>query len=116
MDKSTPEKPQKKSLFSRFRDSKKSVPLSDEDIQKYTGKTREELNAWADTQPGVGRNQLAGRATIGPAAGLSGVAMGEGLGGWGWSAEPNDVNRGMKFPPTKKGETEEISEEISEKK
>jgi hypothetical protein len=110
MDKPTPEKPQKKSLFSRFRDSKKSVPLSDEDIQKYTGKTREELNAWADTQPGVGRNQLAGRATIGPAAGLSGVAMGEGLGGWGWSAEPNDVNRGMKFPPTKAGETQEISE------
>ncbi|KAF5019593.1 hypothetical protein F66182_8403 [Fusarium sp. NRRL 66182] len=89
-----------KSLYRRFKDSKKSVPLSDEDIQKYTGKTREELSAWADSQPGVGRNQLAGRAA-GPASGLAGVAIGDGLGGWGPSAEPNDANRGMKFPPSK---------------
>ncbi|KAF5000173.1 hypothetical protein FGRMN_1987 [Fusarium graminum] len=108
---SSTEQGQNKSLYQRFKDSKKSVPLSDEDIKKYTGKTREELNAWADTQPGVGKNQLAGRVTAGGTSGLSGVAMADGLGGWGWSAEPNDANRGMKFPPTKKDESKEIPEE-----
>ncbi|KAM0352495.1 hypothetical protein ACHAPU_002163 [Fusarium lateritium] len=107
---SNTEQDQNKSLYKRFKDSKKSVPLSDEDIQKYTGKTREQLNDWADTQPGVGKNQLAGRVTAGGTSGLSGVAMADGLGGWGWSAEPNDVNRGMKFPPTKKDETKEVPE------
>jgi hypothetical protein len=96
---STSEPTEKKSLYRRYKDSKAPVPLSDEDIKKYTGKTREELKTWADSTPGVGKNQLAGRAMIGEAAGVSGVAMADGLGGWGFGAEPNDANRGMKFPP-----------------
>jgi hypothetical protein len=66
----------------------------------------------------VGKNQLAGRATIGETSGLAGVAMADGYGGWGPSAEPNDVNRGMKFPPkpaeVPASEVEEI--EVKEKK
>ncbi|EKJ77844.1 hypothetical protein FPSE_01937 [Fusarium pseudograminearum CS3096] len=96
---STSDSTEKKSLYRRYKDSKAPVPLSDEDIKKYTGKTREELGTWADSTPGVGKNQLAGRAMIGEASGLAGVAMADGYGGWGPSAEPNDVNRGMKFPP-----------------
>ena len=88
-----------KSLYQRYQDKKKSQPISDEDLKKYTGKSREELKAWADTQPGVGKNQLAGKITQGPASGLGGVAAADGYGGWGMGAEPNDGKRGMKFPP-----------------
>ncbi|WJG35369.1 pyridoxal phosphate-dependent transferase [Fusarium oxysporum Fo47] len=109
----------KKTLYERFQAGKKSVPLSDEDILKYTGKTRDELSTWADTQPGVGKNQLAGSVTAGPISGLGGVAMADGLGGWGPSAHPNDKNRGMKFPPTRENEakdTTEVTEVVEDKK
>ncbi|KAL4725626.1 hypothetical protein ACLX1H_007775 [Fusarium chlamydosporum] len=101
---STSDQTEKKSLYRRYKDSKAPVPLSDEDVLKYTGKTRDELKTWADSTPGVGKNQLAGRAMIGEASGLAGVAMADGYGGWGPSAEPNDANRGMKFPPSKADE------------
>ncbi|RGP78201.1 hypothetical protein FLONG3_3680 [Fusarium longipes] len=114
----TSETTEKKSLYRRYKDSKAPVPLSDEDIKKYTGMNREELKTWADSTPGVGKNQLAGRAMIGEASGLVGMAMADGFGGWGPSAEPNDVNRGMKFPPkpiqVPTLEVEEI--EVKEKK
>ncbi|RCI12627.1 hypothetical protein L249_0739 [Ophiocordyceps polyrhachis-furcata BCC 54312] len=70
--------------------------ITDDDIKKYTGKTRAELNAWADSQPGIGKNQLAGKMAMGPA---SGVGAGMGCGGWGPGAEPSGADRGMKFPP-----------------
>lgn len=82
-----------------MQDTKRKPPLSDEDIKKYTGKSRDELNAWAEHQPGVGKNQLAGKLALGSAPGLGGVATGAGYGGWGPGAEPNGPDRGMKFPP-----------------
>ncbi|KAF4982222.1 hypothetical protein FZEAL_2106 [Fusarium zealandicum] len=90
---------QKKSLYQRYQEKKRGPGLSDEDIQKYTGKSRQELNAWAETQPGVGKNQVAGRVAQGSTSGLGGVAVAEGYGGWGPGSEPNDGKRGMKFPP-----------------
>ncbi|PFH56703.1 hypothetical protein XA68_16118 [Ophiocordyceps unilateralis] len=78
-----------KSLYQRMQDKKRG-PISDEDIKKYTGKTRDELMTWAENQPGVGKNQLAGKLALGPASGL---------GGWGPDAEPTGADRGMKFPP-----------------
>ncbi|PHH79607.1 hypothetical protein CDD80_4369 [Ophiocordyceps camponoti-rufipedis] len=77
--------------------SSKAQPISDDDIKKYTGKTRDELATWADSRPGVGKNQLAGKLALGSA--MSGVAAGEGCGGWGPGAEPSGADRGMKFPP-----------------
>lgn len=57
--------------------------------------------AWAETRPGVGKNQLAGSATAGPTSGLAGMAMADGLGGWGPGAEPGDAkSRGLKYPPS----------------
>lgn len=91
-----------KSLFQRYQSAKSSKPISDEDLIKHLGKTREEIIAWGESEPGVGKNQLAGRAMAGPAGGLGGMAMADGYGGWGPSAEPNDGKRGMKFPPVKK--------------
>ncbi|KAH7260443.1 hypothetical protein B0J15DRAFT_492521 [Fusarium solani] len=111
-DAPTAEQPQKKSLYQRYQDQKRGPGLSDEDIKKYTGMNRDELNTWAETQPGVGKNQLAGRAA-GPASGLGGVAAADGLGGWGPSTEPNDGKRGMKFPP-EKPKTREIDEDESD--
>ncbi|UNI15876.1 hypothetical protein JDV02_002363 [Purpureocillium takamizusanense] len=92
----------KKSLYQRAQEKKRgpgTSGLSDEDLQKYTGKTRAEFDAWKETTPGVGKNQLAGKLAVGPASGLGGAATAGGLGGWGPDAEPNDKDRGMKFPP-----------------
>lgn len=99
---SGPEEKTKKNLYQRWQDKKRGKPISDEDLQKYLGKSREEIIAWSETRPGVGKNQLAGGIAIGPASGLGGVAAADGYGGWGPSAAPKDANRGMKFPPEKK--------------
>lgn len=96
------DEPPKKSLYQRFQGSKRGE-LTDEDIAKYTGKSRAELNAWAETQPGVGKNQLAGKLSAGPTTGLGGMAAADGFGGWGPSAEGKGDNRGMKFPPEEGG-------------
>lgn len=93
--------PAKKSLWQKRQDMKRGNEISEEDILKYTGKSRAELNSWAENQPGVGKNQLAGKLALGPTAGLFGASAGEGAGGWGMGHEPGDAkNRGLKFPPT----------------
>ncbi|KPM38281.1 hypothetical protein AK830_g8287 [Neonectria ditissima] len=92
-----------RSFYQRRQDRKRGKPLSDEDMLKYTGKSRDELKAWADGRPGVGKNQLSGTVTMGDTSGLGGMAAAEGYGGWGPSSNPNDENRGMKFPPAKEG-------------
>lgn len=84
----------KKSLYRRYEDKKRGPGLTDEDILKYTGKTRDELNKWAETQPGVGKNQAAGKISVGSASGFVGAGAGAGLGGWG-----AEGTRKMKFPP-----------------
>jgi hypothetical protein len=90
----------KASLYQRYQEKKRGPGLSDEDVLKYTGKTREELNAWAETKPGVGKNQLAGKVNLGSTSGLGGLGTADGFGGWGFGAEPGDAKtRGMKFPP-----------------
>ncbi|KAI5457006.1 hypothetical protein BGZ63DRAFT_395236 [Mariannaea sp. PMI_226] len=104
---SSTDKTPKKSLRERMRDQKRSKPLSDEDILRATGKSRDELQKWASQTPGVGSNQLAGKLAMGGASGLGGAAAAHGLGGWGPSAEPNDKNRGMKFPPKKEEDVKE---------
>ncbi|KAH6989154.1 hypothetical protein BKA56DRAFT_611438 [Ilyonectria sp. MPI-CAGE-AT-0026] len=68
----------KKSFFQRMQDQKKSKPLSDEDILKYTGKTRDELKTWSDTRPGVGKNQPSGKMAMGGASGLGSLAAADG--------------------------------------
>lgn len=97
---SSPEaKPEKKSFFKSWSDRKKSVPISDEDILKYTGKTREEFDTFRDSTPGVGGNRLAGTLAVGNSASFIGIGAGEGVGGWGPAAGASGPNRGLKFPP-----------------
>ncbi|KIX97580.1 uncharacterized protein Z520_06357 [Fonsecaea multimorphosa CBS 102226] len=55
--------------YASFQSSKRGTGLSDEDILKYTGKDRSELNEWAQNRAGVGGNQEAGR--IGSDSGLA---------------------------------------------
>lgn len=102
-NKPSSEEPPQKNILERMRDKKRGVPLSDEDILRATGKTRDELKEWADKTPGVGKNQLAGKINAGETTGLGGMAAADGYGGWGPGAEPNDGNRGLKFPPGKEG-------------
>ncbi|EQK97518.1 hypothetical protein G6O67_004597 [Ophiocordyceps sinensis] len=109
---SEPSSPADKSLYQRMQEKKRGPPLSDEDIKKYTGKSRDELNAWAGNQPGVGKNQLAGKLAVGGAPGLAGTAAGAGYGGWGPGAEPSGPDRGMKFPPKAEPKAGEESSQV----
>ncbi|KAJ0158691.1 hypothetical protein CTA2_11072 [Colletotrichum tanaceti] len=66
----------KKSLYQRYQDKKtgRDNVISDEDLLKYTGKSRDEINDWAKDRPGVAGNRAAGTLTAGPASGLGGMA------------------------------------------
>ncbi len=49
-----------KSLYKSYQDARlgRNNKISDEDLEKYTGKSRVEIEKWAETTPGVGKNQL----------------------------------------------------------
>ncbi|KAJ0373541.1 hypothetical protein COL26b_008262 [Colletotrichum chrysophilum] len=89
----------KKSLYQRYEDKNngRDKVISDEDLLKYTGKTREEINAWAKDRPGVAGNQAAGTLAAGPATGFGGMATADGFGGWG-----TDAGSEPKYPPQQK--------------
>lgn len=94
----------KKSLYQRYQDAKtgrNKPPVSDADLKKYTGMTRDEINDWARDRPHVAGNRLAGSIDVGPASGLGGTAAGEGFGGWGPGASSE-----LKFPPQQKNREE----------
>ncbi|KAK2752020.1 hypothetical protein CKAH01_06306 [Colletotrichum kahawae] len=52
--------PKKKSLYQRMVGSR-AGEISEEDMRKYTGKSKEELKEWAKDRPDVGKNQAARR-------------------------------------------------------
>lgn len=86
---------EKKSLYRKYQDLKRgsgTSALSDEELMKYTGKTREELNEWSKTAPGVAGNQRAGSLTAGGTSHI-GIAdgAGAGLGGWGREGSKDPV-------------------------
>ena len=100
----------KKSLYQRYVDAKtgRNLQISDEDMVKYTGKTKAELQAWSKDRPGVAGNQSAGKIALGPATGLSHLSIFEtskGSSGWGPGAEGK-----LKFPP-KRSEDDKKEEE-----
>lgn len=84
----------KKSLYQRFKDAKASKPISDKDLEKYTGMNKEELQDWAKDREGVAGNQAAGKINASPASGFAGYEAAHGVGGWGPDAEGK-----AKFPP-----------------
>ncbi|KAK5660602.1 hypothetical protein OQA88_13165 [Cercophora sp. LCS_1] len=93
----------KKSIYRRFQDAKRGE-LSEEDVLKYTGKSKDEIREWGKDRPGVAGNQAAGKLDMGGTSGLGGMATGEGYGGWGHGA-----NAPPKFPP--KSEAKKIDSE-----
>ncbi|KAJ0163008.1 hypothetical protein CTA2_3650 [Colletotrichum tanaceti] len=86
----------KKSLYRRFQDSKKG-DISDADVLKYTGMSKDALSEWATDRPGVGGNRAAGSIDAGNPSGLGGMMAGSGYGGWG-----PDSSGPPKFLPTAK--------------
>lgn len=82
--------PRKKSLYEKYQDRKRgpgTSNLTDEELMKYTGKTREEFDTFSKTAPGVAGGQAAGSITAGGNSGIGTMAgAGEGLGGWGTEA------------------------------
>ncbi|KAK3998161.1 hypothetical protein QBC44DRAFT_313949 [Cladorrhinum sp. PSN332] len=107
------DQPKKKSLYQRYWEFKnhRNKQISDEDMLKYTGKSRSQLNEWSKTAPGVGGNQPAGTLAAGPAHGIGGAAAGEGLGGWGFGAKGK-----LKYPNQgeQKKEGKKVDEDDSE--
>jgi len=90
---SEPPAKEKKSLYRRFHDAKRGE-ISPEEVLKYTGRTKEEINEWAKNEPGVAGNRAAGTLSMGATTGLGGMSAADGYGGWG----PNS-NAPLKFPP-----------------
>jgi hypothetical protein len=97
-----PENAPKKSFYRRYQDSKasRSDRISEEDMLKYTGKTKTEINDWSKDTPGVAGNRAAGTLAMGATSGLGGVAAGDGYGGWG-----PDSHGPLKYPPRKNEES-----------
>lgn len=88
----------KKSWYRRYQDAKsgRNNPISDEELKKYTGKSREELSDWSKDRAHVGGNRNAGSITVGPASGWGGMSAAGGFGGWGFGAKGD-----LKYPPEK---------------
>lgn len=61
----------KKSLYTRYKNARmgRDNKISSEDLEKYTGKSRTELEKWAETTPGVGKNQVSITAGCSPGIG-----------------------------------------------
>jgi hypothetical protein len=74
----TAPKPEKKSLYRRYHDSKRRE-INDEDLKKYTGMTKAEISGPWSKGKEVGGNQLAGKTALGDASWT-------GWAGWGRSA------------------------------
>jgi hypothetical protein len=87
----------KKSWYERYQSSKRGE-INPDDVLKYTGRTKEQINEWAKNEPGVAGNQAAGKIDMGGTTGLGGMSAAEGYGGWG----PNS-NAPLKFPPRQPG-------------
>ncbi|KAF4773598.1 hypothetical protein HER10_EVM0002258 [Colletotrichum scovillei] len=104
---SQPNPSPKKSLYRRFQDSKRGE-ISDADVLKYTGMSKDALNGWAADRPGVGGNRAAGSITAGSPSGLGGMMAETGYGGWG-----TDANGTPKFPPAIKSENRESDDEAA---
>lgn len=60
----SPPAAKKPGWYARY-ESKKRGEISDEDLQKYLGKSKGEIMAWAENEPGVGKNQSAGKLSRG---------------------------------------------------
>ncbi|RYP91797.1 hypothetical protein DL770_002053 [Monosporascus sp. CRB-9-2] len=63
--------------------------ISNEDLEKYTGKNRTELEKWAETTPGVGKNQVSIAAGSSPGIGGELAAQAGPLG----TNKPRDFSR-----------------------
>ncbi|KAH8168649.1 hypothetical protein LIA77_11913 [Sarocladium implicatum] len=98
--------PKKQGWYARFEASKRGE-IRDEDLQKYLGKSKDEIMTWAENEPGVGKNQSAGKIDLGGASGLGGMAAADGYGGWGNSIGAKDKDGGLKYPP-KQPEKKEV--------
>ncbi|RYP80867.1 hypothetical protein DL769_002245 [Monosporascus sp. CRB-8-3] len=65
--------------------------ISNEDLKKYTGKSKTELEKWAETTPGVGKNQV-GKNQVSIAAGSS-PGIGKGTRGPSWAVGNEQAER-----------------------
>ncbi|KAM7186043.1 hypothetical protein V8F33_012034 [Rhypophila sp. PSN 637] len=101
-------KKEKKSLYRRYQDAKsgRNKTISDEELLKYTGKTKDQIVDWGKNTPGVAGNRLAGTLAMGGTTGLGGMAASEGFGGWGTDAgrEPKVGPDGKDLNKKKKGD------------
>ncbi|KAB5522055.1 hypothetical protein GE09DRAFT_1154966 [Coniochaeta sp. 2T2.1] len=80
--------------------------IPEDEVKKYTGMNKSQLNEWSKDRPDVGGNQLAGKINMGTAGGM-GIPNSFSYTGRGDSAADE-----MKFPPEKKaGKDVEVDSE-----
>ncbi|RKU41145.1 hypothetical protein DL546_002012 [Coniochaeta pulveracea] len=99
-------------MFAKLRShlpTTKTKEISDEDLKKYTGMNKAELQTWSQDRPDVGGWQLAGKINMGTAGG-GGIPNSFSYTGRGATARSE-----LKFPPPeKKTEKEKALEEDSD--
>jgi hypothetical protein len=76
--------------------------ISEDDLKKYTGMNKDQLNEWSKDRPDVAGNQLAGKINMGTAGG-GGIPNSFSYTGRGDSAAAE-----MKFPPEQKKAAKEV--------
>ncbi|KAK7755186.1 hypothetical protein SLS62_002691 [Diatrype stigma] len=61
----------KEGLYVRYKNARmgRNNKISDEELEKFTGKDRVQLEKWAETTPGVGKNQISIAAACSPGIG-----------------------------------------------
>lgn len=90
-------------MFDKLKEKlQRNKEIPEDEVKKYTGMNKDQLNQWSQNRPDVAGNQLAGKINMGTAGG-SGIPNSFSYTGRGDSAAAE-----MKFPPEQKKPAKEV--------
>ncbi|OIW34258.1 hypothetical protein CONLIGDRAFT_626311 [Coniochaeta ligniaria NRRL 30616] len=90
-------------MFEKLKEKlQRNKEIPEDQVKKYTGMNKDQLNEWSQNRPDVGGNQLAGKINMGTAGG-QGVPNSFSYTGRGDSAAAE-----LKFPPEQKKPVKEV--------
>ncbi|KAH8904943.1 hypothetical protein BR93DRAFT_929211 [Coniochaeta sp. PMI_546] len=93
-------------MFDKLKEKlQRNKEIPEDEVKKYTGMNKEQLNEWSQNRADVGGNQLAGKINMGTAGG-QGIPNSFSYTGRGDSAAAE-----LKFPPQQKKATKEVDVE-----
>ncbi|KAJ9137198.1 hypothetical protein NKR19_g8293 [Coniochaeta hoffmannii] len=82
---------------------RRNKEIPEDEVKKYTGMSKEQLNEWSKDRPDVAGNQLAGKINMGTAGG-QGIPNSFSYTGRGDSAAAE-----LKFPPEQKKAAKDVA-------